>query len=218
MGQSEEKSMTNKRRRLLLSLDMSTTNTGYALFDIPTKALVAYGEVAPNLTSLPKEFRAGLEYPRIQVYKMRSIVEQLKPLLTDEVEVIVIEEINRGKARIQQKILDGLHFVFLDNIPDEMAKKIIYRDSDGSDGWRSRAGLGLQLSDLDKEQNKLTRKFNKAVGRKDQKPVITQKHLCCKYVNKYYGTNFDVEVRAKDSDVADAIGLGHFILHVEGLK
>jgi len=196
---------------MILSLDLSTTNSGWAKFSLK-RELVAYGEMAPKVKNPVVNKVPKYTYPEIQLLKMRDLVDQLLTLLTDDLEKIVIEEINRGKNRLGQKTLDGLHWLLLDRMPQKFRDMVVYVDSDGASGWRSKEGLALQLSPLDKEKNKEIRKFNKKHGfkngTKNAKPLITQKTLACKYVNKRFGLSLDENKRTKDADIADAIGLG----------
>ena len=98
---------------MLLSLDLSTACTGWALFDSKTKELLEYGvvkpKVQPSLKKDPILFR---------VTKLQSIADQLYDLIIKikGLKKIVIEEIVRGKNRINQKLLDGLHWVILTRI------------------------------------------------------------------------------------------------------
>lgn len=194
--------------RLLLALDLSTTATGYAIFDIETKHLLKYGHIKVKSTGL-----RGTQYPLQQLIRMQDMAAQIKTSYIDafpELEMIVIEEINRGISRLGQKTLDGLHWILLDRIESKM-KLIKYKDSDGATGWRN--DLGLFLTDQDKQRNKEVRDLNKKMGRGHKKiPVITKKHLACRFVNKAYGLNLDCDLRPTDADTADAIGLGHSIL------
>ena len=198
--------MTHK----ILSLDLSTTASGWAMFDLKKKKLLSYGVIIPRIKNPTKKGVPQYSYPEYQVLKIRDICQQILELITNDVKEIVIEEINRGKARIQQKILDGLHFVLLDKLTAETLKIVKFIDSDGFDGWRSKNGLGLQLSAQDKEYNKSVKKLNKKLARKDKKVVITQKHLCCNLVNKTFKLNFNVDENSTDADICDAIGLGWF--------
>lgn len=196
----------------LLSLDLSTSNTGWATFDIKERRLLEYGDMAPDAPRDANGVKLPPNYPEIQVKKIRSICEKILTLITPDVSVIVIEEINRGISRLGQKVLDGLHFMLLDRFPDGHLKKVVFIDSDGANGWRSRTGLGLQLSDVDKEVNKLAKSFNKKSGLKIKKKLVTQKTLACRFVKKTFGVVLDEGQRAKDADIADAISLGwHYL-------
>jgi hypothetical protein len=200
--------------RILLSLDLSTTASGWAKYDLDTKKLLSYGVITPNLKNPTKKGIPTYAYPVAQVLKMRKLCAQILDLIDHQVESIVIEEINGSKNRLGQKVLDGFHFVLLDKMgPLDTLGRVFYVDSDGKEGWRSKFGLGLQLSETDKMLNKERKKYNKKLGKGTKKqPLITQKNLACNFVNKEYGLNLNSDVNSTDGDVADAIGLGHFVV------
>lgn len=194
---------------LLLALDMSTTATGYAIFDLGTKQLVEHGLIKPSLKGL-----GNASYPTGQLMKMRDIARQIRELLerNQGVKCVVIEEINKGvkAGRLSQKTLDGLHWIVLHTI-DKWLPLVVYKDSDGATGWRT--DLKLELSDVDKMENKKAKELNKRLPKRAKKfPVITKKHKACQYVNQKYGLMLDCEERETDGDMADAIGLGHAVL------
>jgi len=195
-----------------LALDLSTKSTGWALFDIKKKALINYGVIKPKVKGLK-----GIGYPEGQLLKMRSLVDQLTNLILvttfNKVTHIIIEEINRGKNRLGQKVLDGFHFILIDRLYTMgMLNKVTFKDSDGKTGWRG--DLGLYLSEDDKRRNKKARAYNKTLPKraKTKLMVINQKHLACKYVNKKYKLKLNVNKRASDADICDAIGLGSSVL------
>lgn len=195
---------------VLLSLDLSTTCTGWAKFCLDTFALLSFGIIVPDFKN-PKKL---LAYPQLQVLKLKRLAEQVIELIDTSVKKIVIEEINRGKNRLGQKVLDGFHFVLLSLMEPWTLPLVNFRDSDGLTGWRSAQGLRLQLSALDKASNKERKKFNKKLGRGQKKlSVVTQKTLACRFVNRHYDLALDCDVEETDGDKADAIGLGHFYIH-----
>ena len=201
--------------KVLLSLDLSTSATGWARFNIETGELLGFGVIEPDYKQ-PKTEKGipKLAYPQLQLQKMRRLCNQMMVLFADDnIEMIVIEEINRGISRIGQKVLDSFHFLLLNSLSHDHLMRVSYHDSDGAGGWRSAHGLKLQLSEVDKAQNKITRNINKkrkkGVGKL---PVITQKHLACRWVNKRFGLDLDCDQRPTDGDKSDAIGLGMFVL------
>lgn len=200
MVKEEKRSMTSK---LLLSLDLSTTCTGWALLDLETRELVSHGTIKPKVPGGTK-----MQYPQKPLERIRSCVTQIKALMEDpRIGKIVIEEINSGKNRIGQKTLDGLHFILLDRIPAKILGKVTFHDSDGPNGWRVK--LGLFLSKMDKLVNKEHRRKNKKIKKGSPKlPIITKKDLACRFVNAQYKLSLDCQKRASDGDIADAIGLG----------
>lgn len=196
--------------KTLLALDLSTTCTGFAVFDLETKELLRFGKIDPDFKNPKKKGIPKHGVTEAQVLKLRILSNQVIELIDLSTTVIAIEQINRGKNRLGQKVLDGFHHVLLERMPYDEVRKVQFHDSDGADGWRSVNGLKLQLSQSDKEWNKKAKKLNKKLGKGQKKlDVITQKTLACKYVNKRY----NLELNEKDgSDIADAIGLGTFVL------
>ncbi len=195
----------------ILCLDLSTTSTGWSVFDCDTKNLLAYGFLKPKVPGAAK-----MGYPVRQLAVCKDLGEQVAALFPpDGYRYVVIEEINRHKSRMSGKTLDCLHgFVW-----DALSRvghlgKVHYVDSDGAVGWRT--FLKLFLSDADKKQNAEAKKLNKKLQRGTRKlPIITKKHLAQRLVNSFYGLSFDVEEVSTDSDICDSIGLGHaFLRHV----
>lgn len=203
---------------ILLSLDLSTTSTGYSVFDLSKKSLkqslVKYGALKPNVKGLTK-----LTYPMGALKKCQNLSEQLKELILElKPDKIVIEEINAGKNRLGQKVLDGLHFILLDRIEPQIPI-IQFMDSDGSGGWRSKACLNLTMTKNDKtvnarrrKRNKETRTAAKKAGKKSASgsifPLITKKHKAAEVVNSLFETDFDVDKTSNHADICDSIGLG----------
>lgn len=211
MEENEEKLTTYKpykrkpKQELLLCFDLSTTCSGWALFDVNTKALLDCGVIKGSEKGLSK-----LIYPKRQLAKMEMISDKLENIVKSiDPDFIAIEEINLGKNRLGQKTLDGLHWVFLQRIRDHRAK-IIYKDSDGKTGWRK--DLNHNLTKLDKEKNKEIRTFNKKVKKDQQKSVITKKHITARWVNATFKRNFDVDKVAYHADICDAIGCGFAVV------
>ena len=116
---------------LVLSLDLSTSCTGFAFFK--DEKLTQHGHIKPKVKGISK-----LTYPEGALRKMHSLSEQVyEMVIQNKPDLIVIEEINRGKNRLGQKVLDGLHFIILDAL-DELGylPRTHYIDSDGLSGWR----------------------------------------------------------------------------------
>jgi len=203
---------------ILLSLDLSTTSTGYAVFDLskPTlkEALIECGAFKPSVPGITK-----LTYPKGALKKCQDLARIIMDIIIKvQPDKIVIEEINSGKNRLGQKVLDGLHFILLDRIEAQIPI-IQFMDSDGNTGWRSKACLKLILSKNDKTTNTRRRKRNKearAAAKKNGKriangillPIITKKHKAAEFVNSLYGTTLDVDMTSNHADIGDAIGLG----------
>ncbi|RLI54081.1 MAG: hypothetical protein DRP09_14060 [Candidatus Thorarchaeota archaeon] len=190
--------------KFLISIDYSTTCTGYAIFNLDTGKLVRYGILKPKVIGVTK-----LKYPKLQLEKIRSLAYQLVDLINEVQPVaIIVEEINRHKSRLAGKTLDGGHYIFLDRLSDEYLAKLSFIDSDGKDGWRSAQGLNLYLSLQDKVLNKERRSLNKKGKLAKKLPIITKKHLACRWVNEHYKLSLDCDKTSSDGDLADAIGIG----------
>lgn len=202
--------------RKLLCLDLSTTCTGWAVFDLNTKKLLDYGAIKPNKKGMSK-----LDYPTKQLRVMQDITSQIMSLIyrldgfsidnpKNEIKMILIEEVNLHKSRMTGKTLDGMHWILMNALANDRdlnyIDRVRYRDSDGETGWRSR--LNLRLSENDKKLNAERKKINKKLKGKDQLPIINKKHLAARYVNGKLGLGFDVDQNATDNDIVDAIGLG----------
>lgn len=189
----------------ILCLDLSTTCTGFAVFD--DGKLIRYGKLTPKVKGL-----SAMKYPEGAYGRIIDLSNKIKDLVAAESpDKILIEEVNRGINRIAQKSLDALHFFVLDRIllvDPKTFKKIKYIDSNGKKGWRG--ALGLKLEDPDKEWNKKARDFNKsnskAIKKKEKKAlrVIDWKDLSIRYVNK----KFKLDLTLDDNDIADAIAMG----------
>lgn len=213
---------------IILSIDYSTSSTGYAVFDTekPLKnSLKLYGVIKPKVEGITK-----LTYPKGTLLKSISQAIQLKDLIANiKPDKIVMEEVNSGVSRLGQKALDGGHFIFYYFNQDSL--NILHMiDSDGSSGWRSKACLNLTLSKNDKTSNNRRRARNKAAREAAKKakkriengvllPIINKKHKAAEFVNSLFGTDFDVDKVNNHADIADSIGLGvAFIVFVLKLK
>jgi hypothetical protein len=202
MARKERKLMMSK----LLTIDLSTTSTGWAVFDTKTRQLEDFGFLRPD-----KKGMAKLKYPIRQLLIMRNLADKLEILVRRlNPDAIVVEEVNRHKSRMTGKTLDGMHWIFLDKLligEEDFAYRVRFRDSDGPTGWRSR--LNLRLGESDKKLNAERKKINKrkVKGTADL-PIINKKHLAARYVNSALGLTFDVDKNATDNDVVDAIGMG----------
>lgn len=190
----------------LLSLDMSTTCTGWSLFDVDSRTLLASGLIKPST----KGGINKMTYPRQQLTKMRDISVQIFQLIiAHDPNTIVIEEIAGSKNRMGQKTLDGLHFIVVDEI-EPFLDRVKYYDVTGSDGWRTH--LKLRLSDADKLANKEAKKLNKKLAASQRMPVVTPKHLACRHANARFNLTLDCDRSETDGDLADSISMGDSFL------
>lgn len=183
----------------LVSLDYSTTCTGYAVFSLEKK-LIKKGIIKPKGKSKLPSLEGTLARLELMADEIVKLIEEVCPTS------IIIEEVNQGKARLTQKTLCGGHFILFLKLKRYL-DKIQLRDSDGAAGWRTQ--LKLFLTTQDKKNNLQAKKANKKIARGLPKfPIITRKDLACRYVNERFGLQLDCQQRETDGDVADAIGLG----------
>jgi hypothetical protein len=189
--------------KILLSLDLSTTCTGWSVFNIETKELITYGTLKPSQKGISK-----LTYPKQQLTKMVDLAFQIRSLIENyKPSHIVIEEIAGSKQRLGQKVLDGLHWIVLYLNP-EIMDIVNYYDVSGENGWRTH--LGLKLTDADKLANKEAKKINPTLGRGVSKlPVYDAKDLACRFVNKTFGLALDPQLNQNDNDIGDSISIGY---------
>lgn len=193
----------------LLTLDLSTSCTGWAVFNIETKQLISSGRLVPKVPGIHK-FR----YPKAALLNIKAMTELVTMLICMiNPDILVIEEINRGISRLGQKSLDAVHFFILDYVYTSkpgLVEKTIYIDSNGKKGWRG--DLGLKLSDKDKQVNAEIRLYNKRRKKSQKAPVIDYKVLAQRYVNVKFNKNFNVWENLGDNDECDAIALGDAFL------
>ena len=191
----------------LLSLDLSTSATGYAVFDIDTKQLTALGVVKGSTKGMSK-----LKYPEKQLRKMMNMADEVINLISNfSPFVIVIEEITGSKNRLTQKTLDGMHYILVYYLKDIFPfERVFYYDVSGLSGWRTH--LRLNLDDADKLANKEARKLNEDLPTKHQLPIIGKKHLACRHANFEYGLDLNYDLRVTDGDIGDAVSIGNAFL------
>lgn len=200
--------------KTVLSLDLSTTSTGWAFFKKDTEELLDYGLIKPSNKGLAK-----LRYPEKQLRKMNDLSEKIVNLIVNlKPSLIVIEEIAGSKQRLGQKTLDGFHYILVSHFDGVYNfDNVHYFDVTGGDGWRS-TYLQLRLDDADKLANKEAKKLNKTLSGKQKLPVIGPKHLACRYANRIFGTDLNVDLRGSDADKADAICMGHAFIKYKCTK
>ncbi len=194
----------------ILCLDLST-HTGYAIFDgekgskpsLLTSGTIDLDKPIPSFGPYPKTYRAAARHMAALIHVR---VAMYKP------EVVVVEEINNGRDRYVQKLLENIHSAVCDQFESFMPHaSIIYLNSDGAYGWRTSIGLVLT-----KEQKKANAKLAKekrecaAAGVKLDKAKlgikgkVNKKHLAVQRAN----SEFNLKLKQKDNNEADAICLG----------
>lgn len=194
----------------ILCLDLST-HTGYAVFDgekgsKPTR--IASGTIdldkpLPSFGPYPKNYRACARYLAALIHVRTAMY---KP------EVIVIEEINNGRDRYVQKLLENIHTAVCDQFENFIpSAPIVYFNSDGADGWRTCIGLVLS-----KEQKKANARLSKAKklaeltntkldkAKLGVKGKTNKKHLAVQRASE----EFNLKLKQKDNNEADALCLG----------
>lgn len=172
----------------LLSLDLSTSNSGFAVFDVKKKKLIRSGQLRAKIKGISK-----MRYPENAFHKCLHISAQIGDLVAEEKpDIIVIEEVNRGINRIAQKSLDALHFFVLQAcFSEDLFPKLQYVDSNGAKGWRGQ--LGITIKKKYPHLKGASAKWKKAAE---------------EFVNKKFKKNFDVENNKRDADEVDAICVG----------
>ena len=195
----------------LLSLDMSTTCTGWSEFDYEEGVLSTWGIVKPKVKGITK-----MKYPEAPLMRIKSVTEKIMDLIDYSPHlpgIILIEEISGSKNRMGQKTLDGLHWHVLNALNDrELLDRVRYYDVTGADGWRTH--LRLKLSPEDKVHNKQAKEVNKSLAKGIPKiPEVNVKTLSCRFANKHYGLDLDHNVRKEDADLADSICMAHAFMH-----
>lgn len=187
--------------RTLLSLDLSTTCTGWSVFDIDEHKLITYGTLKPSTKGISK-----LIYPQQQLTKMIDLSLQIRNVIMNYKPThIVIEEIAGSKQRLGQKVLDGLHWIVLMH-NQEFIPIIKYYDVTGSDSWRTH--LGLKLTEQDKLQNKEAKKLNPDLAPSSRLPIYDAKDLACRYANETFGLALDPQLNQFDNDIGDSVSMG----------
>src|SRR5690349_4624487 len=131
--------------KTLLSIDLSTTCTGWAFFESPSSKLLKYGFIKGRNFKDSSKYRATLKKMEVMSTEVLNLVINLKP------STIVIEEIAGSKNRIGQKTLDMCHGILWKAI-EIYLDDVFYFDVTGSSGWRT--FLDLRLSEADKLANK----------------------------------------------------------------
>lgn len=177
----------------LLSLDIST-NTGYAVFK--DNEIIALGVITLKSKDIDYKKSSAKSITEM-LKKVDELSYQITKLIHDyEIDEVVIEQTNKGRARYTQKFLEWLHYGAIRSVIIALNKLPNYMDSSE---WRKLNSLNL--TDIDK-------KHNKKVSQNIVKGKITKKHLSVRLVNNIYKLDFKI----KDNDKADAILLGRGFL------
>lgn len=176
---------------MLLSLDLSTS-TGWAVFEGTN--LVDHGVIIHKTPE--RQHHPNYPFNMIGVAKAiaTDIVSKCKGA-----HMAIIEETNQGGVdRYAQKQIEFIHFA----VASELKNANIAVHYISTAQWQSR--LGIKFTKEHKAHNKLV-KEKKAKGK------ITKKHLTVEFINNKYG----LDLKMKDNDIADAIGVGAAFLNQE---
>lgn len=185
----------------ILALDLST-ETGWAVFDNKRK-LVKYGTLKHKVEGKESPYNTVAEsYPYNYTHAAKMIALLIDMIVSVyQPSVVVIEETNRGKSRLSQKLLEYIHYAVSEELLNRMPLQIVYMDTS-----RWRHIVGMCLTKEDKENNKLVK-----AGKKKEmklKGKITKKHLSVRMVRELY----NIDVKLCDNNACDAILLGHAYL------
>jgi Holliday junction resolvasome RuvABC endonuclease subunit len=173
---------------IVMGLDLST-KTGWSA--LQGGSLIAYGLVEA-LPSFEKNDYSLIRKAKSVAIQVASLIDKYNP------DCIYIEQTNAGSNREAQKQLEFIHYAILDSI-ECYKDKIRYIDTSR---WRSL--LKLVMNKDQKKHNADRRKLGDDAGKCDGvKGLITAKHLAVLYVNQ----EFNLTLKIKDNDIADAICL-----------
>lgn len=191
----------------VLALDLST-NTGWASLvgELNHRESVTI-EKTGNLEAPPVKEPYPFNYVNramLLAHKLIELVDEIGP------DYIIIEETNLGRNRYSQKMLEFIHFAFnfLWDAEPRPQQRVYYVSSSS---WRS--NLGLHLTKTDKKQNsrlaRAKRKARQSGDKLDRAKLgirgrINKKHVAIRFVNEC----FQLQLKVKDNDIADAICLG----------
>jgi Holliday junction resolvasome RuvABC endonuclease subunit len=178
---------------MLLSLDLSTS-TGWAVMD--GEKIVKYGTIIHKSSQQQNH----PSYPFNMIFVANQIAQDILKVKAEyDTKYVVIEETNQGSLnRYSQKQIEFIHFAVasaLEGIP-------LYYYSTSK--WKSQ--INIRFSKEDREHNKMVKAGN-------AKGKITNKHLTVKKINKVY----NLELKLKDNDIADAIAIASAFLTKEGI-
>lgn len=186
----------------VLSIDMSTTCTGWSVFN-DSKELLKYGIIKGKSKKQKSKWNELLTKMKTMAVEIKEVIDLEHP------DFIVIEEIAGSKNRIGQKTLDMMHGILWMFI-EEYLDRVYYYDVTGNKGWRTQ--LGLRLDDADKLANKEARDLNKRLDSRQKLPIIGPKHLSCRFASRQFNLDLDCDKRKTDGDIADSVSMGYAFL------
>jgi hypothetical protein len=177
----------------VLALDAST-KSGWALFvDGKLSESGALAPVKIEDFNVNKDPQKSPKYP----YNIVAGAEKIAELVHEQLvihwplDMVVIENTNKGRNRHTQRILEFIHFTLL-KLLWLNKQPMVYMDTSE---WRSLVGMWMSKEDL---------KNNREVKSGKKRGKISKKHLAVRMVNERYGK----KLKLKDNDEADAILMG----------
>lgn len=195
---------------VLLSIDLSTSCTGWSIFNMEDGTLVTYGVIKGKTRKDSSQYRMILRRLEYMATCVLNLIENYKPTH------IVIEEIAGSKNRMGQKTLDMCHGILWKYI-DQYLDIVEYYDVSGSDSWRY--DLGLRLSEQDKIHNKEAKKINKTLSpHTEQIHIYNWKDVSCRYANQTYNLGLDPIQNKTDADIGDSVAMGSAYLKVRRIR
>jgi hypothetical protein len=169
--------------------------------------LLGYGTL--HYEGLSTKDRGDYPWSYFKVIDDHITQNVMNKVIDSNPDIIVIEETNKGKNRYSQKKLEWLHHELLRQIGTYKCPTInvVYLDTSA---WRSTLGIWMN-----KDQKKQNAKLSKAKseGTEALKAMkqklgvrgrVNKKHVAINHVN----ATFNLNLRVKDNDAADAICLG----------
>lgn len=174
----------------VLALDVST-KTGWASFlDGKYEKSGSLPQVKVSDFNVNKDPQLAPQYPFNIVRGAEEVANRIVALWSefDRIDLVVIENTNKGKNRHTQRLLEWIHLTLLRNLPTPA----VYMDTSQ---WRSAVQLWMTKDD---------RKNNRDVSAGKKRGRINKKHLAVRMVNEIYG----LKLKLKDNDEADAILMG----------
>lgn len=195
---------------VVLALDISTS-AGYAV--LSDGVLVCAGTIKSK-KKIDEYGDYPYSYSKMAQYMARAMYNKV---LSSDPDIIVIEETNKGKNRYTQKALEFMHLSILTLLAQgKYSDRVRYVNT--SD-WRRT--VGAQLTQDEKKQNTVLSKAKTKAKKNgvalDKKELgirgkVTKKHVAIRVANE----QFDLSLRPKDDDIADAICLA--LAYIKGVE
>jgi len=189
----------------IVALDLST-NTGVAVLN--NGKVVSFETVRRKIEHYVHEIRTYEDYPPEYPFNFldaaNDLAEKLMAIVaTHKPDLVVIEEVNKARARFSQKALEYIHFAVItklraDGIKPKFLTQRCWRDKVGAYASKEDKYLNAKIGREKRKTGKKQAKIDgKVVGRR------TTKHFSVREANRIFG----LELILKDNDAADALCL-----------